>query len=222
MGLLRRLVPLTLWCALAGSARADDEAKTHYERGTRLYMLGKYADAASEYEQAFEIKPVPELLYDAAQAHRLSGDKHRALLLYTNFLRASHGKVANRDEVERHIRNLQAAIDSEAKSQGPPLTPAPVSGLGTRETPPPRETPVVEAPPPTESPARETPPDRPKLIPTEGEARAGKEKRAGVKPWVWAVVGVGVAVVAALAVTLGVLYGATSDPTASLGVVRGN
>jgi hypothetical protein len=219
--LARRLAPVTLLCALAAPARADDEAKAHYERGTRFYMLGKYADAATEYEQAFELKPVPELLYDAAQAHRLAGDKQRALLLYTNYLRASKGKASNEGEVQRHIRNLQAAIDSEHRSQAsPPLSPAPVTGLGTRETP--RESPPSrESPPPTENPPRETPPDRPKLLPTEGEARADQEQHGRIKPWVWGVVVVGAALVVA-AVVVGVLVGGTSDPSASLGVVRGN
>ena len=76
----------------APAARADDqrgEARAHYEKGTAAYALGRFADAAAEFEQAFTLKPDPALLYNAAQAYRLAGDRDRALQLYKSYLRVA-------------------------------------------------------------------------------------------------------------------------------------
>src|SRR5256885_5820039 len=70
-------------CASAGAgADTAAEAKAHWERGVTAYGLGRFAIAAQEYEAAYELKPQPSLLYNAAQAHRLAGHKAKALLLY--------------------------------------------------------------------------------------------------------------------------------------------
>jgi tetratricopeptide (TPR) repeat protein len=96
---------LALPAAAAGGATED--ARAHYERGTSLYALGKFAEAAQEYEKAFELKPDPALLYNAAQAHRIAGNKQRALFLYQNFLRVFGTSSPNAPEVERHVIGAQ-------------------------------------------------------------------------------------------------------------------
>src|ERR1700690_2082975 len=95
--------------------RADslDEARGHYERANAAYALGNYVRAADEFEKTFDLKPDPALLYNAAQAHRLAGNKTRALLLYENYLRVYGAKVSNIDDAKRHIEALKAAIASD-------------------------------------------------------------------------------------------------------------
>src|SRR5262245_52817551 len=114
MGSLR-LISYALGIALllGGVARAEEDARAYNERAEAAYALGRYGDAAQYYEKAFELKPQPALLYNAAQAHRLAGNKQRALLLYRNYLRVYAGKIPNRKEVEGHLTALQAAIDSD-------------------------------------------------------------------------------------------------------------
>src|SRR6185436_3078335 len=82
------------------------------------------------------------LLYNAAQAHRVAGNKQRALLLYQNYLRVYGKQVKNRDEVERHIQTLQRAIDSEVQSQTAP--PTETIGPSASSTGQPRPQPATE------------------------------------------------------------------------------
>jgi tetratricopeptide (TPR) repeat protein len=184
----------------AGAARADNraEAKDHFKRATSLYALGRFSDAAIEYEKAYELMPDPALLYNAAQANRIAGNKPRALLLYQNYLRIYGDKVGNAVEVRGHIEKLQMAIEIDAKTaSAPPMAPAP----------------AVE-PTPSE---KETPP----AVTVSPEPK--KEKPLVKKPWFWAVVG-GAVVVVAVGVTLGVVLGSPGerDPNPSLATLRGN
>src|SRR5579871_343441 len=186
-----RLLCLLLLC-VASAARAE-----------AAFALGRYADAAVLYERVFELRPQPALLYNAAQAHRLAGNKERALLLYQNYLRV-YKQVPNRAEVEGHIAALQQAISAEASTKTAP----PISTTKPTLTAP--------APPPApESPARSTPPSttsHPAFAATPSSTEPPR------RTWLWALVGVGAAVVVA-AVIIGVIFAtAPRDPTPSSGV----
>src|SRR4051812_48789905 len=107
-------LPLSLLLVLSTGApvQADDgsaEAKLHFERGFAAYALHKYKDAALEYEKAFELKTDPALLYDAAQAWRLAGEKRRALALYESYLRMFQNQ-AGRVQAQRSIDKLRAEL----------------------------------------------------------------------------------------------------------------
>src|SRR5438045_3672688 len=75
--------------AMAPPARADEAitARQHYERGTAMFDLGRFAEAAHEYELAFEAKNDPALLFNIGQAYRLDGNYQKALVAYRGFLR---------------------------------------------------------------------------------------------------------------------------------------
>jgi tetratricopeptide (TPR) repeat protein len=112
-----RAAVLVLVTTAAGSAlgQPDGEAaKAHYERATAAYALGNFTDAASSYEKAFELKPDPALLYNAAQAHRRAGNRQRAMELYRSFLQV-FPRADNRDVAERHLRELERAPSVEAQ-----------------------------------------------------------------------------------------------------------
>src|SRR5262249_54432332 len=85
----------------SGVAKADQvsEARDHYERGTTLYDLGKYIDAAHEYEAAFNLKSDAALLFNLGQAYRLGGDIASAVRAYRAYLRRLPD-APNRNEVE--------------------------------------------------------------------------------------------------------------------------
>ena len=46
-------------------------AAEHYTRGSSFYDLGKYSEAITEFEMAYQIKQDPALIYNIAQAKRL-------------------------------------------------------------------------------------------------------------------------------------------------------
>jgi tetratricopeptide (TPR) repeat protein len=122
---------VVLGIALASPRPAAAEkldARRHYEKATAAFGLGKYDEAAREYEAAFELKPDPALLYNAAQACRLAGRSARAIELYRNYLRLYGGEALNSEDARQHIARLEAAQSAEG-----PAPPVAVSPIG--ETP---------------------------------------------------------------------------------------
>src|SRR5215831_7161200 len=97
------LVVVLLVAAAAPSRAAGDQrsARRLYDEATAAFGLGHYADAAEKYEAAFAARPDPALLYDAAQAYRLAGNKARAIELYRNYLRLYPGGT-NSNEARNH------------------------------------------------------------------------------------------------------------------------
>jgi tetratricopeptide (TPR) repeat protein len=155
------LVTAALIAAWPGAARAEDrateQARQHYESGTRHYDLGHWDEAIADFEKAYELRPDPNFLYNLAQVYRRKGEIKRALDLYKNYMR----KVPNgplRDEVEEKISALQKQIDeAAAKPAVAPIepaaaapVPAPPGGVAVPGNEPPiQQTPVSPSPNPT-------------------------------------------------------------------------
>jgi hypothetical protein len=98
------------------------EARSLYQKATAAYGLGNFAEAALLYEKAFALTTKPELLFNAAQAHRRAGNKDRALALYTSYLQI-FPKGSGRELAERRIDELTTAIQAERSR--PAITPPP-------------------------------------------------------------------------------------------------
>jgi Tetratricopeptide repeat len=209
--------------------RAEAQDKSTYEqKGTTAFALGHFADAAEDFEKAFELKPDPALLYNAAQAYRLAGDKERALTLYENYLRV-YGKKEKRAGVETHIEELKQAIARDkAVATSPPTrikpaapgpatpTPAPVP-----VTPPPASpSPPVVSSPPDALPMAPPPPSATPVLVATATAAPDQDDSITRKPWFWVAVGGGVLVAAVVAVLLAT--GGSKDPSASIGMANGN
>jgi tetratricopeptide (TPR) repeat protein len=125
-------VLLALAALLAGPARADEQtAKLHYERATAAYALGHFAEAAEQYEKAFEQKPDPALLFNAAQAHRRAGNREHALALYTSYQQVFPG-APNIEVAARWAQELRTALAAERAAA---LAPAPT--VASAAAPPP-------------------------------------------------------------------------------------
>lgn len=115
---------------LALAERQD--ARRHYEKATSAFGLAKYDEAAAEYEAAFQVKPEPALLYNAAQAYRLAGKAPRAALLYRNYLRL-YGDAANADDARQHLAKLETGVAAPADRL---LAPSSVPPTPAGTTPP--------------------------------------------------------------------------------------
>ena len=114
----------------AAPARADDAdtraAKKHFQKGEKLFNLGKFDEALVEYEAAYEKKPLAGFLYNIAQCHRNLGNYKQAIFGYRNYLRQVPD-AANReavlaliDELEDKQRDLEAAAARERAQHPPP------------------------------------------------------------------------------------------------------
>jgi len=229
-----------------GIARAgtdSEEARAYFDKATASFALGRYPAAAENFEKAFELKPDPALLYNAAQAHRLAGNKERALILYQNYLRL-YAKAGKRSEVEGRVEELKKAIEHDrVVATSPPTTTMPSAALPgspaavgeptgaaappaptaskpgeSAAAPPAAGTPVASAG--SAAPAVDLRPAPPPSSPPEMVTRAdsGESKSLTQKPLFWAVVAGGVATV--VVVVLVVALSGPKDPSPSLGVVR--
>jgi tetratricopeptide (TPR) repeat protein len=141
---------------LPRSAVADEGsllAREHFRRGKKAYDLGHYTEAAREYEQAYEAKESPALLYNLGQAYRLGGQPEKALAAYRAFLR-NQPNAENRDQVLAFIETLKQTIEAQKQAKEkpptdtivPPPSEKPVTAEASRSEPVPSLT--VSAPPP--------------------------------------------------------------------------
>jgi hypothetical protein len=191
---MKQIIMLALLLAGARAFGEDTRgAREHYEKGTALYDLGQYREAAHEYEEAFKLKPSSALLFNIGQAYRLAGDETPALRAYRGYLRREP-QATNRSEAEGHIARLEQAL--AAKRAGT-ATAAPVA---TEPKPVTAPEPVKITPPP---PAVNPPPV---AVVTSPASHAAERTPTYKKWWVWTIVGgvvaAGVGVGVGLALTL--------------------
>jgi tetratricopeptide (TPR) repeat protein len=191
------LALIALLVSVAPAARAErSEARKAYDEATAAFGLGRYAEAAEKYETAFSLRPDPALLYDAAQAYRLSGNRARALELYRNYLRLYPDRL-NAEEARSQVAALTKAIEDGKQAA---LTPGPVA------------TPAVTAPPPVVPPAAPAPTP----APSSGSPAISQTVAAGIasspaneppaatgsRSWIWIAAGAAVVVVGTVAIVL--------------------
>jgi tetratricopeptide (TPR) repeat protein len=92
--------------------RADNkaDARKHVEVADVSYKLGDFAKALDEYSKAYQVFPVPGLLFNIGQCHRELGHLDQALFFYEGFLRDSPADAPNRSVVEGLANDMRAAI----------------------------------------------------------------------------------------------------------------
>jgi len=125
-------------CSSSALAAADDiaSARAHCDKGKHEFDLGRFVEAAREYELAYDAKDDPALLFNIGQAYRLAGNYPRAINAYRSFLR-NVPNSSNADVLNARIREMQLMIEQQAGHQpSPPMTVAPMAAPATRDEPP--------------------------------------------------------------------------------------
>src|SRR4051812_29815200 len=75
--------------ALAGTEPSKNpKANAHFHAGLDAYSKDDYATASTEFAAAYNLDPVPSLLWSWAQSERLDGHCDKALPLYKKYLDA--------------------------------------------------------------------------------------------------------------------------------------
>ena len=200
---MKPIVLVAMVLLASAAARAECPAKTYYDQATAAYGLGRFAEAATAFEKAYECKPQAALLWDAAQSHREAGNRARAIELLRNYVHVYGGQAENGADVRKLIADLQA----EENAANAKAAPAPTA------TPPATSTPATTTPA-TTTPATTTPaaPGN-ALVATAPPPKKPIYKRA----WFWGAVAGG-AVVLGVVIGVSVAYGTTTkDPTPSIG-----
>ena len=220
------------WCCLAvlllalavggrpAVASEPSAARQAYDQATAAFGLGHYAEAAEKYETAFSLRPDPALLYNAAQAYRLAGNRPRALELYRNYLRLYPNRQ-NADEARNQVAALTKALEEEK-------APPPAQRVATAPTTPaPPVTPIapVAAPSPLPPPAlslSQPPSGAPATVVTEAPPAAeSRSSRGGdSRTWIW--IAAGAAVIVGGVVAVVVSTRGDKFPDASFGTAVGN
>src|SRR5438270_10952420 len=92
-----------LWSApFAHAQDKKQQAREHYEAGARKFDIGKYDEAAAEFQAAYEIVGDPVLLYNIASSYQLAQNAERALFFYTSYLR-TNATAPNRPEAQQRV-----------------------------------------------------------------------------------------------------------------------
>jgi tetratricopeptide (TPR) repeat protein len=215
---------------LGGRAEAADAGSDYRQKATTAFALGKYAVAGENFEQAFELTPEPSLLYNAAQAYRLAGNKERALTLYENYQRV-YGSKDKREEIETRIAELRRAIEHDkAVATRPPNGTEPSTTAGAPSAPAPARPAPVPVTPLVSAKATTPPPEAPRSSSAAASAAVvlvnqpsppkEDDRPLTSRAWFWGAVGGGV--VAAAVVAILVASSGATNPSASLGKVNGN
>jgi tetratricopeptide (TPR) repeat protein len=107
-------------CA-ARAARADDkatrDAHRHFETAEKLFALGRFDAALTEYEAAYEAKPLAGFLFNIGQCHRNLGDYDAAIFSFKKYLE-EEPDAPNKDDVQALITDLeQKKADADAERQ---------------------------------------------------------------------------------------------------------
>jgi tetratricopeptide (TPR) repeat protein len=106
----------SLFLTAAARAEAPDivRARALYEQGKSAYASGAYAEAFGYFDRAYELSHAPALLFDMAQARRLSGPERceQALELYRRYL-VEDPRASNRDEAAERIGEMRACVEHQ-------------------------------------------------------------------------------------------------------------
>jgi tetratricopeptide (TPR) repeat protein len=147
--------------ASTAEARQEKLARAHFDRAEKAFNLGRFDEALTEYQSAYEALPLPAFVFNIAQCHRNLGNGDKAVFFYQRFL-SLQPDAPNRSVVEELIaeqnKHLQERKAAEAATFAPPELAA---------EPPPAPAPVLTTAEPEPRPLDVTPPlaapDRPRL-----------------------------------------------------------
>ncbi|KFE64315.1 TonB-dependent receptor [Hyalangium minutum] len=123
-GVFKRAGVLAI-CLCAGTALADErlEARRHFRNGMSLIAQGQFDQGIAELQEAYTIKPHPNVLYNIARAYLDAGRSVEALDWYRKYLAAN---PPDSDSVRATIAKLEATVKaSEAANPNAPTAPAP-------------------------------------------------------------------------------------------------
>jgi hypothetical protein len=203
----------------------EDDARGLSNRGIAHFAKGEFEPALHDFQASYALNPLPDLLFDMAQAYRKLGNCELALRNYTEYLRAApNGRM--HDKAKTQVAALQEchsaappppaapATIEEKPAAPPPQTPAPIAESSAPEpvnpAPVPQQPTLVEVHEPAQ-------PIGPPVMSKPVERPVSLFKRR----WFWGVVAAS-AVVVAGSVTLGVLFGGSDRYPAASYTLPGN
>jgi tetratricopeptide (TPR) repeat protein len=148
----------------ARDPRQEKAARIQFDRAEKAFNLGRFDEALTHYQAAYEALPLPAFVFNIAQCHRNLGNGEQAVFFYQRYL-SLQPDAPNRPVVEELIaeqtRQLEERKAAEAATTpalaveeppGPPPAPRPPAAEVTRQR-------ALPPPPPP------APPHNPRLSP---------------------------------------------------------
>jgi tetratricopeptide (TPR) repeat protein len=109
-----------------GAAMAQDnrieQAKQQVAAADIDYRLARFTEALAEYTRAYELYPVPALLFNIGQCHRNLKAYGKAIFFFEGYLRDAP-RATNRALVEDLIRESKAELAKAELAKAPPAAP---------------------------------------------------------------------------------------------------
>jgi tetratricopeptide (TPR) repeat protein len=105
-----------------------------FKQSERSYRAGRFEEAAALLRQAFEIHPLPLLLYNLARALENTGDLEGAIQAYSLYLDRER-KLPDRAAITEHVASLRRQVEERktlehaAPTQQSPPGPPPAAAL---------------------------------------------------------------------------------------------
>lgn len=107
---------VVMLCAAPAFADAAAQAKATAKAAKAAFDLGHFDEALAKYEQAYQLKSVPGLLFNIGQCHRQLGKPDRALHFFKQYLESGPPR-AQADATAEVIRQIEAQLASEKKQR---------------------------------------------------------------------------------------------------------
>jgi hypothetical protein len=184
------VMPITVLCVLLAAGAGHRARAEHFE------ALGRMAEAAREYEAAWEEEQAPELLYRLGIVRRKLKEYGKAREALRAYLRAAP-EGGLREEVERQLAKIEVLIEAERESYAdpprrkrapqPPAT-APPQAVAAPE-PAAQPVPIVIAVPPVQEPSLSPSTTTSTSVPPAALSRAVVEPpvapRSRAVPWLF-------------------------------------
>lgn len=94
----------------------DQQARAHFAVGRALYDSGRFAEAAGEFQQAYDLSRRPTLLYNLYIAYRDSSQPVRARDALRQYL-AEVPDVPNRAHLEARLAALDVQVSEQERAE---------------------------------------------------------------------------------------------------------
>lgn len=105
--------------ALAQDAAATEEARGHFERGTRAFDTGDYELAVTEFQRAYELTQHPDLLFNIYSSAERAGQIELALASLERFLAEGEIEPERRPVLEERLANLRQRLETQRVEAAP-------------------------------------------------------------------------------------------------------
>ncbi len=96
---------------------AQEQAAVYFQEGRAFFKAKDYRAAAEKFQAAYNLDPVPILLYNMARAAEEMGDPEAAIGHYQSYLKRLGADAEDRGEVERRIRVMEKTVAAARRAR---------------------------------------------------------------------------------------------------------